>query len=50
MYAGTSYHIGYGNYNRSIKYLEEQIEDLVELHNQLTSTGGVGKLAEKLIT
>ncbi|NOQ27392.1 MAG: FtsX-like permease family protein [Bacteroidales bacterium] len=26
MYAGTNYHIGYGNYNRSIKYLDEQIE------------------------
>lgn len=26
MYAGTNYHIGYGNYNRSIKYLENQIE------------------------
>ncbi|PLX15364.1 MAG: hypothetical protein C0597_08990 [Marinilabiliales bacterium] len=26
MYAGTDYHIGYGNYNRSIKYLDEQIE------------------------
>ncbi len=26
MYAGTSYHIGYGNYNRSIKYLDQQIE------------------------
>ncbi len=26
MYAGTNYHIGYGNYDRSIKYLEEQIE------------------------
>jgi ABC-type antimicrobial peptide transport system permease subunit len=25
-YAGTEYHIGYGNYNRSIKYLEEKIE------------------------
>lgn len=24
--AGTAYHIGYGNYNRSIKYLEEKIE------------------------
>jgi ABC-type antimicrobial peptide transport system permease subunit len=26
MYAGTNYHIGYGNYNRSIKYLDDQIE------------------------
>ncbi len=26
MYAGTNYHIGYGNYNRSIKYLDQQIE------------------------
>jgi ABC-type antimicrobial peptide transport system permease subunit len=26
MYAGTDYHIGYGNYNRSIKYLEQHIE------------------------
>ncbi len=26
MYAGTNYHIGYGNYNRSIKYLEQQVE------------------------
>ncbi len=26
IYAGTNYHIGYGNYNRSIKYLELQIE------------------------
>lgn len=26
MYAGTSYHIGYGNYNRSIKYLDQNIE------------------------
>ncbi|OFX88100.1 MAG: hypothetical protein A2W99_10870 [Bacteroidetes bacterium GWF2_33_16] len=26
MYAGTSYHIGYGNYNRSIKYLDQQVE------------------------
>ena len=25
-YAGTNYHIGYGNYNRSIKYLDQQIE------------------------
>lgn len=25
-YAGTEYHIGYGNYNRSIKYLEQKIE------------------------
>ncbi len=26
MYAGTSYHIGYGNYNRSIKYLDQKME------------------------
>ncbi|OFX20635.1 MAG: hypothetical protein A2041_07700 [Bacteroidetes bacterium GWA2_31_9b] len=26
MYAGTDYHIGYGNYNRSIKYLEQNVE------------------------
>lgn len=26
MYAGSSYHIGYGNYNRSIKYLDQQVE------------------------
>ncbi|MBU8893722.1 MAG: FtsX-like permease family protein [Bacteroidales bacterium] len=26
MYAGTNYHIGFGNYNRSIKYLEQQVE------------------------
>ncbi|MFC2104480.1 ABC transporter permease [Bacteroidota bacterium] len=26
MYAGTEYHIGYGHYNRSIKYLDQQIE------------------------
>ncbi len=26
MYAGTNYHIGYGNYNRSIKYLDQQVE------------------------
>ncbi|MFC2151509.1 ABC transporter permease [Bacteroidota bacterium] len=25
-YAGTNYHIGYGDYNRSIKYLEQKIE------------------------
>jgi len=25
-YAGTEYHIGFGNYNRSIKYLEQKIE------------------------
>ena len=28
-YAGTSYHIGYGNYNRSIKYLDKKIETAV---------------------
>ncbi|MFO7827558.1 MAG: FtsX-like permease family protein [Bacteroidales bacterium] len=26
MYAGTNYHIGYGNYNRSIKFLDQKIE------------------------
>lgn len=26
MYAGTSYHIGYGNYNRSIKFLDKKVE------------------------
>lgn len=26
MFAGTNYHIGYGNYNRSIKYLDQKIE------------------------
>ncbi len=26
MYAGTIYHIGYGHYNRSIKYLDQYIE------------------------
>ncbi len=26
MYAGTNYHIGFGNYNRSIKFHEQQVE------------------------
>ncbi|HRW62906.1 MAG TPA: FtsX-like permease family protein [Bacteroidales bacterium] len=28
-YAGTSYHIGYGNYNRSINYLDNKVETAV---------------------
>ena len=41
MYAGTNYHIGYGNYNRSIKYLEQQIEtNIMHIgHNYLNTMG-----------
>lgn len=41
MYAGTNYHIGYGNYNRSIKYLEQQIEtNIMHIgHDYLTTMG-----------
>jgi len=41
MYAGTNYHIGYGNYNRSIKYLNEKIEtEIMHIgHNYLPAMG-----------
>jgi len=40
-YAGTNYHIGYGNYNRSIKYLDQQVETGVMHigHNYLDAMG-----------
>lgn len=42
MYAGTSYHIGYGNYNRSIKYLDQQIEtNIMHIGHDYLKTMGV---------
>lgn len=42
MYAGTNYHIGYGNYNRSIKYLEQQVEtNIMHIGHDYLNTMGV---------
>ena len=41
-YAGTTYHIGYGNYNRSIKYLDQQVEtSIMHIGNEYLETMGV---------
>jgi len=42
MYAGTDYHIGYGNYNRSIKYLDQKIETgIMHIGHDYLQTMGV---------
>ncbi|MBI9055738.1 MAG: FtsX-like permease family protein [Bacteroidales bacterium] len=42
MYAGTNYHIGYGNYNRSIKYLDQKIETgIMHIGHDYLKTMGV---------
>ena len=41
-YAGTNYHIGYGNYNRSIKYLDQQVEtNIMHIGHEYLPTMGV---------
>ena len=42
MFAGTSYHIGYGNYNRSIKFLDQKVEtNMMHIGHDYLKTMGV---------